>query len=42
MNHTLQIKLSIATFPSWRTQIMAFVKAQDSYGLPDGSTQPPA
>jgi hypothetical protein len=42
MNHTLQIKLSNANFPSWRTQIMAFVKAQDSYGFLDGSTQPPA
>jgi len=41
MNHTLQIKLSNANFPSWRTQIMAFVKAQDSYGFL-GSTQPPA
>jgi len=42
MNHTLQIKLSNANFPSWRTQIMAFVKAQDSYGFLDGTSTPPA
>jgi hypothetical protein len=31
MNYTLQIKLSNANFPSWRTQIMAYVKAQVAY-----------
>jgi hypothetical protein len=42
MNHTLQIKLSNANFPSLRTQIMAYVKAQDAYGFLDGTSQPPA
>jgi len=41
MNHTLQIKFSDANFPSWKTQIMAFVKAQDSYGFLDGTSTPP-
>jgi len=41
MNHTLQIKLSNANFPSWRTQIMAFVKVQDSYGFLDGTSTLP-
>jgi len=42
MNHTLNIKLSNSNFPSWRTQILAFVKANDAYGLLDGTTPPPA
>jgi hypothetical protein len=41
MNHTLQIKLSNADFPSWRTQIMAYVKAQDAYDFLDGTSKPP-
>jgi hypothetical protein len=42
MNHTLNIKLSNNNFPSWRTQILAFVKANDVYGFLDGTTLPPA
>jgi hypothetical protein len=42
MNHTLNIKLSNSNFPSWRTQILAFVKANDAYGFLDGTTPPPA
>jgi hypothetical protein len=42
INHTLQIKLSNANFPSWRTQIMAYIKAQDAYGFLDSTSQPPA
>jgi hypothetical protein len=38
MNHTMQIKLSNGNFPCWRTQIMAYVKAQDAYGLLDGTS----
>jgi len=41
MNHTLQIKLSNANFPSWRTQIMAYFKAQDAYGFLDGTSKRP-
>jgi hypothetical protein len=42
MNHTFNIKLSNINFPSWRTQILAYVKAQDAYGFLDGTSQPPA
>jgi hypothetical protein len=40
MNHTLNIKLSNSNFPSWQTQILAFVKANDAYGFLDGTTPP--
>jgi hypothetical protein len=41
MNHNLNIKLSKRNFLTWRTQILAYIKGQDSYGLLDGSSQPP-
>jgi hypothetical protein len=42
MNHNLNIKLSKGNFMAWRTQILAYIKGQDSYGFLDGSSQPPA
>jgi len=42
MNHNLNIKLSNGNFMAWRTQILAYVKGQDSNGFLDGSSQPPA
>jgi hypothetical protein len=41
MNHNLNIKLSKRNFLTWRTQILAYIKGQDSYGLLDGSSLPP-
>jgi hypothetical protein len=41
MNQNLHIKLSKGNFMAWRTQILAYIKGQDAYGLLDGSSQPP-
>jgi hypothetical protein len=40
MNHNLNIKLSRGNFMAWRTQILAFIKSQDSYDFLHGSSQP--
>jgi hypothetical protein len=42
MNHKLNIELSNSNFTSWRTQILACIKGQDTYGFLDGTSQPPA
>jgi len=40
MNQNLH-KVSKGNFMAWRTQILAYIKAQDAYGFLDGSSQPP-
>jgi hypothetical protein len=40
MNHNLNIKLSKGNFMAWRTQILAYIRGQDAFGFPDGSSQP--
>jgi len=42
MNHNLNIKLSKGNFMAWRTQILAYIKGQDSNGFLDGSSKPSA
>jgi hypothetical protein len=42
MNHNLNIKLSKNNFTDWRTQILAYIKGQDTYKFLDGTFQPPA
>jgi hypothetical protein len=42
MNHTLNIKLTNGNLPSWRAQILAYVKVNDAYGFLDDTSQPPA
>jgi len=41
MNQNLHIKLSKGNFMAWRTQIFAYIKGQDTYGILDGSSRPP-
>jgi hypothetical protein len=42
MNPNLHIKLSKGNFMAWKTQVLAYIKGQDSYGFLDGSNPVPA